>query len=169
MRRKPAKARARPKRPGASKGTGSSGTELDRRLADALRREAEGLEQQAATAEILRVISSSPSDVQPVFETIVRSTARLCDAFDVWVGRLDGSVVRVVAHHGPIALPTGEVPVVRGTVAGRTVLDGRTVHVPDILNAGDEYPEGSALARRVGSRTTLSVPLLRGGVPIGVI
>src|SRR5215831_2540638 len=145
MRRRPTKAKAQPKQPPArssSKGTGSSGPELERRLADALGREAEALEQQAATAEILRVISSSPSDVQSVFDTIVRNTARLCDAYDVWVGRLDGSVVRVVAHHGPIALPTGELPVVRGTVAGRTVLDGRTVHVADILSAADEYPEG---------------------------
>jgi two-component system, NtrC family, sensor kinase len=129
----------------------------------------EALEQQTATAEILRVIASSPTDVQPVLEAVAQSATRLCNAYDAWVARLDGDVLRVVAHHGPIAIPTGEVPVIRGTVAGRTVIDRRTFHVTDLQGETDEYPEGSDLARRVGSRTTLSVPLLRKSVPIGVI
>src|SRR5215510_11118501 len=92
-RSKAAKAQTRAGRP-VSPQSRTVGNRPDRRppkrLADALKGEAEGLEQQAATAEILRVISSSPSDVQPVFDAIVRSTARLCDTYDVWVGRLDG-------------------------------------------------------------------------------
>ncbi len=169
---KPVKAKGGAKLPVAGKSRKNEGSrerELETRLAEALKREAEALEQQTATGEILRVISSSPTDVQPVFEAIVRSAVRLCDAYDAWVGRVDGDGLRVVAHHGPIALPVDVVPIIRGTVAGRTVIDRRTLHVTDLQAAMDEYPEGSDLARRVGSRTTLSVPLLREGVPIGVI
>jgi GAF domain-containing protein len=126
----------------------------------------EGLEQQTATAEILRVISSSPTDVQPVFNIIAESAARLCDAYDAWVARLDGDVLRVVAHYGPIAIADA-VPVIRGTVAGRTVIDRRTLHVTDLQAAMDEFPEGSAFAKRLGQRTVVGVPLLREGVPIG--
>ncbi len=129
----------------------------------------EALDQQTATSDILRVISSSPTDVQPVFDTIVRSVVGLCDAYDAWVARLDGDVLRVVAHHGPIPMAGDVLPVIRGMVAGRTVIDRRTLHVTDLQGETDEYPEGSDLARRLGSRTTLSVPLLREGVPIGVI
>jgi GAF domain-containing protein len=129
----------------------------------------ESLGQQTATAEILRVISRSPTDVQPVFEAIVHSSAKLCDAYDAWVARVEENGIRVVAHHGPIALPVDVVPIIRGTVAGRTVIERRTIHVADVQAEHDEYPEGSALGRLVGSRTTLSAPLLREGVPIGVI
>jgi two-component system, NtrC family, sensor kinase len=126
----------------------------------------EAQEQQTATAEILRVISSSPTDVQPVFNIIAESAARLCDAYDAWVARLDGDVLRVVAHYGPIAIADA-VPVIRGTVAGRTVIDRRTLHVTDLQAAMDEFPEGSAFAKRLGQRTVVGVPLLREGVPIG--
>ena len=128
------------------------------------------LEQQTATAEILRVISSSPTDIQPVLDAVAQAATSLCDAYDAWVGPLDGDVLRVVAHHGSIATPVGDVvPAVRGTVTGRSVIERRTVHVADLREEVDEYPEGSELARRLGFRTALSVPLLREGVPIGVI
>jgi GAF domain-containing protein len=130
----------------------------------------EALEQQTATAEILRVISSSPTDIQPVLDAVAQAATRLCDAYDAWVGPLDGDVLRVAAHYGSIAVPVGEVvPAIRGTVTGRSVIDRRTVHVADLQEAVDEYPEGSELAQRLGFRTALSVPLLREGVPIGVI
>ncbi len=60
----------------------------------------EALEQQTATAEILRVISSSPTDVQPVFEAIVQSAVRLCEAVNGSVSRFDGSLIHLVAQHG---------------------------------------------------------------------
>jgi GAF domain-containing protein len=125
------------------------------------------LEQQTATGEILRVIASSPTDVQPVFATIARSASRLCDAFDVIVLRVDGDVLRLVAQHG--SLPAGDVPLHRGTLGGRTVLERRPIHVDDLQVETDEYPEGSAIARQLGHRTTLSVPLLREGVALGNI
>ena len=127
----------------------------------------EALERQTATSEILRVIASSPTDIQPVFDSIARSAARLCEAFDVMVLRVDGDVLRLVAHHGPIA--AGDVPLHRGTLGGRTVIDRRLFHIRDLQTEVDEFPEGSALARERGHRTTLSVPLLRENVAIGNI
>jgi signal transduction histidine kinase len=129
----------------------------------------EAREQQAATAEILRVISSSPADVQPVFAAVLMSVARLCDAFDATIFQVDGDRVHIVAHEGPIPVtPVGAFPL-RGTVAGRAVLERRTIHVPDLQAEVDDYREGSALARSLGHRTTLTVPLLRGAEAIGAI
>jgi GAF domain-containing protein/CheY-like chemotaxis protein/anti-sigma regulatory factor (Ser/Thr protein kinase) len=125
----------------------------------------EALEQQTATSEILAVISSSPTDVRPVFETIARSAARLCDAMDAIVFRVDGDVLRLVAHHG--AMLAGDVPIQRGTVGGRTVLDRSVINLEDLQALTEEFPEGSVLARQRGHRSNLSVPLLREGVAIG--
>jgi GAF domain-containing protein/CheY-like chemotaxis protein/HPt (histidine-containing phosphotransfer) domain-containing protein len=133
----------------------------------------ETLEQQTATSEILRVISGSPTDVQPVFDAMVQSAARLTGAFDVAIFRRDGDRLPLAAHHGGIPLGrVGEfsLPLVRGTAAGRTVLDGRTVHTADMQTEVDEFPESSENARRQGFRTILSVPLMRDeGVAIGTI
>jgi signal transduction histidine kinase len=134
------------------------------RLARELR---EAQDQQTATREILRVIASSPTDVQPVFDAIARSAARLCDAFDVVVHSVDGDVLRLVAHHGPI--PASDVRLHRGTVGGRTVIERRVIHTRDLQTEVDEFPEGSAIARERGHRTNLSVPLLREDVAIGNI
>jgi two-component system, NtrC family, sensor kinase len=102
----------------------------------------EALEQQTATSEILRVISSSPTDVQPVFDTIASSAARLCETYDVFIRVLESEGLSLVAHHGPIPA-AALVPVVRGIVSGRVVLERRTVHVDDIQGAADEFPEGA--------------------------
>jgi signal transduction histidine kinase/CheY-like chemotaxis protein/HPt (histidine-containing phosphotransfer) domain-containing protein len=142
--------------------------ELEARNADLT----ETLEQQTATATILRVISRSPTDVQPVFDAVAESAARLCEAFDAAILRVDGNQLRLVAHWGSIPFgPVGwlTIPIIPGTVGGRTVLDGRTFHVPDLQAATAEFPEGSELARRFNYRTTVSVPLLREGVAIGTI
>jgi len=127
----------------------------------------EDLEQQTATSEILRVISSSPTDVQPVFDAIANSAARLCEALDAMVLRVDGDVLRLVAHEG--SMPAGDVPLHRGTLGGRTVIERRVFHIDDLQAEGGEFPEGSAIARQRGHRTTLSVPLLREGAAIGNI
>jgi hypothetical protein len=91
---------------------------------EALRRElAEAQEQQAATAEILRVISRSPMDLQRVFAEIAASAARLCDAYDAGVLQHEGDHLRLVVRHGPIPVGQGRLPLTRGVVIGRAVLD----------------------------------------------
>ena len=130
----------------------------------------EALEQQTATAEILRVISTSPTDLQPVLDTVVKSAARFCGAYDASMFRLDAETLRVAAHHGPIPHPVGRlIPVIRGTISGRAVLERRAVHVTDIQAEVEGFPEGQALAHEHGWRTILSVPLLREGASMGTI
>src|SRR5215470_6713800 len=129
----------------------------------------EALDQQTATSEILRVISTSPTNLQPVLDTLAASAARFCGSYDGSIFHLDGNTLRLGAHHGPLdSHPVGlEVPVVRGAVMGRSILDREAVHVVDLQAETEEFPEGSAIARRLGFHTLLSVPLLREGVAIG--
>jgi PAS domain S-box-containing protein len=128
----------------------------------------ETLEQQTATGEILRVISSSPTNVRPVFDAIAESAARLCDASDVIIFRREADELHLVAHYGAMpAVPS--MPLVRGTVGGRSVIDGRPVHLVDLQTEDDEFPVGAAAARRLNFRTVLSVPLVREGAAVGCI
>ncbi len=131
----------------------------------------ETLEQQTATSEILRVISSSPTDIQPVLDAVAENAARLCDANDVAIFRVDGDRLRLAASRGPLPyFAVGESRRIgRDWVTGRAVVDGTTVHVEDLSTAAAEFPEGSAHARQFGHRTTLATPLLREGVAIGAI
>ena len=143
-------------------------TELQAKNADLT----ETLEQQSATSEILRVISRSPTDVQPVFDAVAESATRLCQAFDAVIFRLEHDRLRLVAHHGPIPYGrSGEfsIPAIRGMVVGRAVLEGRPIQVDDIQTAVDEYPEGVETAQQWSHRSILAVPLTRDGVAIGVI
>ncbi|MFZ1092619.1 MAG: GAF domain-containing protein, partial [Xanthobacteraceae bacterium] len=141
-----------------------------RELAETQKHLAEALEQQAATAEVLKIISASPTDLQPVLDAVVRSAARFCQADDVTIFELDGDDLRAVAHWGAVPQDIGvPFPCVRGHVSGRTVLDRRPVHVTDLQSEAEEFPEGSAFAKRLGHRTTAGVPLLREGVAVGTI
>ena len=134
----------------------------------------EALEQRTATAEVLKIISTSPTEFQAVLEVVVRSAARFCKADDVTIFELDGQDIRVAAHWGAVPhlgiLEIGfRFPCTRGSVAGRTVLERRPVHVSDLQAEAEDFPEGSALARRLGHRTVAGVPLLREGVAVGTI
>src|SRR5262245_11623836 len=136
--------------------------------ADVQRSLTEALEQQTATSEILRVISNSPADYQPVFDTIVRTAGAVCGAVDAVLWTMDGDELVIRAHHGPLPGDIGSRQPIHGSVAGYAVHEARLVHVEDLTEA-DDFPFGRDLARRLGWRTTLSAPLLREGVAIGAI
>jgi signal transduction histidine kinase len=168
MGRSPKSAKSRKSKPPVARKSPKDGT----KVRDQEQRLAEALEREKATGEILRVIGSSSTDAQPVFATVAESAARLCEASDASIFRLDGDRLRRVAHHGSI--PAGVIgaytlPLVRGSFAGRSVMDGRIVHVADGQMEGNEFPEGSEQARRLGFRALLCVPLIRESVAIGVI
>ena len=127
----------------------------------------ESLQQQTATADMLKVISRSTFDLQALLKTLVGCAAQLCDAYNSAIWRPDGDRLLLVAHHGPI--PAETLPLIRGTVAGRTVLDGRALHIADLQTEDAEFPESSENARRWGFRALLCVPLMREGVAIGTI
>ncbi len=146
--------------------------EKNRALIEAHAQVTESLEQQTATSEILRVISSSPTDVQPVFDTIARSAVKLCDALGGNVQRFDGELMHLVASHNwapeGLELARRRLPIrpTRSRGAGRAVLSRAVVHIPDVLE-DPEYSPDAALAG--GWRTILSVPMLREGNPVGAI
>ena len=128
----------------------------------------EAQEQQRATSEILGVVARSRTGVQSVLDTVCQSAAQLCEAYDAAIWRPDGDRLLLAAHHGPIT-QIDTVPLVRGSVVGRSVLDKRTVHIADLQTQADEFPVTTEHARRLGFRTGLYVPLMREGVAIGVI
>ena len=129
---------------------------------------AEATEQQTATSEILRVIASSPTDLQPVLDVVAENAARLCDADDALILRVEADVLRLVASYGP--LPTSQTrPINRQLVSGRAVIDRQTIHVHDIAVAEDEFPVTRTRGMPRGIRTFLATPLLCKGVPIGAI
>src|SRR3974390_2269121 len=132
----------------------------------------EAREQQAATSDVLRVISSSPTELLSVLDMVGEDAARLCDANNAVIFRLEGDILRQVASYGGIPTtshPSDGLPANRDTVSGRAVCDRRTIHVHDLASEDHEYPLGSRHAKSDGHRTTLATPLLREGAPIGVI
>ena len=132
----------------------------------------EAREQQFATSEILRVISSSPTVVQPVFDAIVRSAVRLCNGAVGAVNTFDGELTHVVAvyNYTPEALTAVQrmypMPPSRQQLTGRAILTRKIVHIPDVLS-DTEYAPDIALAG--GWRGGLAVPMIRNDVVVGVI
>src|SRR5262245_21986160 len=130
----------------------------------------ESLEQQTATSEILGVIARSPTDLQPVLDTIAISAAQVCSADDAGIRLVQDDGLRLAAHHGSIPLETPLVAISRGSSVGRAVVDRDVVHIEDLLAvAGREFPERFAEIERLGIRTILAAPLMRENEPIGVI
>jgi GAF domain-containing protein len=133
----------------------------------------ETLEYQTATSDVLNVISRSPNDVQPVFDMIAESAARLCEAQYCFVYRFDGQFLHFMAHHGltaevfEINRRAYPAPPGRKSAAARAVLERSVVQIPDV-NADPDYALGD-MAATGGYRSGTAVPMLRDGLPIGAI
>jgi len=132
----------------------------------------EALDQQTAISEILRVISGSPSDVLPVLDAIAERAARLCDASAASMYLIEGDTLRHLASQGPSADPVTHLdvlPLTRHSLAGRAALEQRTIQVTDLLAEASEYPLSHEIAKRLGYRAVVVVPLLREGRAFGTI
>jgi two-component system, NtrC family, sensor kinase len=140
--------------------------ELRQRTADL----SEALTYQTGSANILKVIASSPTDINPVFQAIVESACELCDAYDAVLRLKSGDNLCFSAHHGPISTFTHERPINRDWSAGRAVIDQKPIQIADLLSPeGNEFPEAREIALQQKHRTVLSVPLLREGECLGAI
>ncbi len=132
----------------------------------------EALEQQTAIAEILRVISSSPTDVQPVLDAIAERAARLCDAASASMYLTEGNMLRHLASKGPSPDQGSHIdalPINNDSVSGRALLQRKTIQVSDMQAEGADYPLSLEIAQRYGHRTVVVVPLFREGKPFGTI
>ncbi|WP_433996676.1 GAF domain-containing protein [Bradyrhizobium liaoningense] len=130
----------------------------------------EALMYQTGSADILRVIASSPTEVGPVLKAIVESACGLCEAYDALVVLRDGDDLVIQAHHGQVPVVWSRRSVSVESPTGRAIIDRRTVHVHDLLGPeGEEFPTGREYALRSNVRTVLSVPLLREGESMGAI
>ena len=135
----------------------------------------EALERQTATAEILKVIAGSPTDVQPVFDVIVESAVRLCGARFGRVYRYDGSVIQMVAGHGLSTNGLAQVqrvfprPAADDTIVGRVILTRRPFYVRDIEREETVPALSRQMIEALGTRSQVTIPMLRAGEPIGAI
>jgi PAS domain S-box-containing protein len=141
-----------------------------RETAQARERLAEAMKQQTVTSEMLRIISTSP--IQSVLDAVAENAARLCNANNARIFRLEDNLLRLVASYGEILLTSHghePFPANRDTVTGRATCDRRTIHVHDLAAEDNEYPVGSRAVKSEGYHTSLATPLLREGTPTGVI
>ena len=135
---------------------------------------ADSLEQQTATSEILRVISSSPTDVQPVFDVIVEQACRLCDAVVANAVRIDGDLMHNMAAFGftpeAQAVVRRSFPMLpsRATMSGRAILD-RAVVASEDASIDAVGTTSQEISRSLGGRAMVSDPMLRDGIAVGAI
>ncbi len=148
---------------------------LEHKVEERTRELTEALEQQTATSEILGVISSSPTDVQPVFEVIVERAVRLCGGRFGRVYRYDGNLIHVVARHGVSAAGAEELqrvfprPATEDTIVGRVITTRQAAYVTDIDRAEGVPLLSRQMIEALGTRSQVTVPMLRAGEPIGAM
>ena len=160
------KSKAKPRRPSVKD------AKLVRENKELRRERDESLDREAATSDILWMIARSPTELQPVLDAIAERAAKLCEAEDAAIFRVDGNSYRRAAHFGPVPMATvlGEGRVIdRDTPPGRAIADRQTIHVHDLQAAGAEFPGAKTRGIAMGLRTVLSAPLLREGIAIGAI
>ena len=144
--------------------------DLEKKVEQRTHELSESLEQQTAISGILRVISNSPDDVQPVLNSVAEHAARICEAQYTEIFIVDGDALRIVAGFGEVGRPVDEpFPLDRSTIAGRTVVDMEPIHVPDVQHAGNGFALGRAYGQKFGHRTILGVALIREGRALGAI
>jgi two-component system NtrC family sensor kinase len=130
----------------------------------------EALTYQTGSGNILKVIASSPTDVEPVLNAIVESACELCEADDAIVHLREGNDLRYAAHRGSMPVGMQRRAISRSFVSGRALVDKVPIHLSDVFSSeGAEFPEAQEMSRRLGIRTLLSVPLLRENESIGTI
>jgi len=143
---------------------------LEQKVVDRTAELRESLDQQTATADVLRVISQSPTDVQPVLRAVIVAARRFCGATDALVVLRDEANALDAAHDGPLSFVGRRRPLSRENLAGRAILDGLTIHAPDsALLDSEEYADAIALAREHKWRAAVAAPMLREGVAVGAI
>src|SRR2546426_1888632 len=141
---------------------------LERKVEERTRELSESLEQQTATSEVLRIISSSPTDIQPVMEAVAAKAARLSEADDALIGQAEGDSIRWLAAYGT-PLPTAGQPISRSLPTGRAILDRQTTQVEDVSGLTVEFPSVARAYRDFGVRSILATPLLREDKAVGVL
>jgi two-component system, NtrC family, sensor kinase len=129
----------------------------------------ESLQQQTATAEVLKTISRSTLELPAVLMTLVETASQHCDAYDSLIFLDEGGKLHVKAHFGPLRLDFAEWPISREWITGRAFIDRTTIHVHDPANFTKEFPDGSDMAVRLGYKAILAVPLLRENEAIGAL
>src|SRR5579871_3123799 len=146
--------------------------DLEKKVADRTAELSESLQQQTATSEVLKVVSSSVGELDPVFTAMLESASHICGAQNATIFLREGDMAKVAAQSGPMhSTPLGDrTPLDRGWVAGRAILDAKTIHIGDISRS-EEFPQGRERSLRLGvpNQATLAVPLMRDGAAIGAI
>jgi signal transduction histidine kinase len=146
---------------------------LEQRVEDRTAELKETLDQQTATGQVLKVISESPTDVQPVLDVVAQSALHFCGASDVLIALRDGDEVVIAAHKGPLESAGESIrrfPLGRGHLNSRAILDGKTFHVPDIAALDPvEFAGAHEMSVRVGWKAALVAPMMREGVAAGAI